>query len=252
MLLLVLTGFAGGLPACSPDTGQDRRGDREAGSIVSHEAGDTTVEIAELDRIGPGAKTDREALHRLVGAIRDPRHAVATRAAYWLGQAGSQAVPSLVEVLADSSVHARLSACYALGLVGTGAQRSVAALTRQLGGASDSVANMADWALTQILGSRRATLVEQLRDLRYGTTPERSASASSLALLGEGAADAIPLLVRYGGLGRSVRGRCAHPHRAPGNPRAAGRTRERQPAAARPGHGCLEQAPAPQSFLIRP
>jgi len=105
-------------------------------------------------------------------------------------------MPILLGSLADTSTLTRTSASHALGIMGPAAQAAVPALTLQLVDESDSAANMADWALAQIEPRAAGTLIPVLRTLRYGSPLERADAALRLAILGEVASDAIPILVR--------------------------------------------------------
>lgn len=186
----------GAMTGCGPDSRRDQPAVQAPASALIQDTVETGLLLAEIDRIGPGARVDRAARLQLGSAIRNPRPEVASRAAYWLAQAGPASIPTLLATLRDPSTLARTSACYALGLLGPGASGAVPALARQLAGASDSVANMADWALSQVDPTGTARLVPELRALRYGAALERADAASRLALRAEASADAIPILIR--------------------------------------------------------
>jgi len=185
-----------GVLGCGLDRRPDPSGDPGPPPATVQAGGDPRERLAELDRIGPTAATDGSALAQLAAAIRDPRPEVVNGAAQWLSKAGQAAVPSLLAALSTPSVQTRTAACYALGVLGRDAQDAVPALLRQLAGESDSVANMADWALSQVEPSGAITLLRELRALRYGTGLERADAASRLALLGGGSASAVALLMR--------------------------------------------------------
>lgn len=193
---LVFLALLGGALGCRPDARSDWGSSPGGSAVAATDSDDVTHQVAEMDRIGPTAQTDRAALAQLGHAIRDPRPEVASRAAHWLVQAGPAALPMLRAALADSSPRVRISASYVLGLLGPEASAVVPALTRQLAGENDSVANMAGWALSEIEPGGSGTLVRDISALRYGTTLERADAASRLGLQGEASIDAILILVR--------------------------------------------------------
>lgn len=176
------------------------RAQRDSVAAIVSATRDEAQELKELERLGPTAATERAARVYLIRALRDPRPAVADRAANILGKAGSAVVPGLVAALADTALGARVMATYALGLAGREAKEALPVLTRQLGGESDSLANISDWAISQI-EPRGSGFVPLLRTLRYGNPFDQAGAARQLSLFGEASTDAIPLLVR--GLGGS-------------------------------------------------
>ncbi len=192
-LALVSSLPLGVLLGCRPGAGDATPAAEDSGPA----AGEVSAAVvAELAQIGARAATDPAALSQLGEAIRDPRPEVSNQAADWLAQAGAAAVPVLTAVLAEPSPSARRAGCYGLGLIGPEARSAVPALIQQLAGSDDATANMADWALTQIVPSGRVILLAELRALRYGGELERVDAATRVALLGESGAAAIPLLVR--------------------------------------------------------
>ena len=152
--------------------------------------------LREIDRIGPTATTEQAARVQLGRALRDPRLAVREQAGHWLSKSGPEAIPILVAALSDTDTHASVAAAYALGLMGEAAAPAVPALTRELGGNIDTLANMADWALSQVGPRGKSGFVPLIRDLRYGNAYDRADAARQLSLYGEASADAIPLLAR--------------------------------------------------------
>lgn len=188
-LILVFALPLGAVAGCRPGGGSLAAAD----SVV---VAASAQELAELARVGPRAATDPAALSQLGVAIRDPRPEVSNQAAYWLAKAGPIAVPVLIRVLADPSPPVRTAGCYALGLIAREARPAVPALIQQLAGSDDATANMADWALSQIVPSGRVPLLAEVRALRYGGEFERADAAGRLVLLGGLSTDAIPILVR--------------------------------------------------------
>jgi HEAT repeat protein len=153
--------------------------------------------LKEIDQIGPTAVQDRAARANLGRALRDPRDSVRRQAASWLSKSGYEAIPILVTTLSDTNTNARVEAAYALGLMGASAGSAVPALSRALGGNSDTVANVANWALSQIGGARgKGGLIPLIRNLRYGNAFDQAEAARQLSLYGDASADAIPLLAR--------------------------------------------------------
>ncbi|HSE68072.1 MAG TPA: HEAT repeat domain-containing protein [Gemmatimonadales bacterium] len=177
------------------------RHDERAGAKEPRGARNAPVEseaarLKEIDRIGPTAVKDRAARANLGRALRDSRSAVRRQAAYWLSKSGYEAIPILVTSLSDTNTYARVEAAYALGLMGEAAASAAPALSRQLGGNIDTVANMANWALSQIGPRGKGGLIPLIRNLRYGNAFDRAEAARKLSLYGEASADAIPLLAR--------------------------------------------------------
>lgn len=183
----------GALAGCTPDSDTTPRAPAQDAPPASEA---TAQVLATLRRVGPLAATDREAMSKLEAAIQDPRPEVSDQAGYWLAKAGPTAVPILTRVLAHPSPRTRTGACYALGLIGGEARAAVPALLQQLAGTDDSTANMADWALSQILPRGRAHLLPELRALRYGNEFERVDAASRLGILRDSLVDPVPILIR--------------------------------------------------------
>ena len=152
--------------------------------------------LKELDQLGPKAAKDPAARADLVRALSDPRRKVRDQAAYWLSKAGAEAIPVLVKALEDSNTQRALMAAYALGLMGEVAAPAVPALTRQVGGSIDTLANLSTWALSQVGPRGKGGFVPLLTDLRYGDAYDRAAAARQLSLFGDASAVAIPLLAR--------------------------------------------------------
>jgi hypothetical protein len=152
--------------------------------------------VKEIDHIGPTAAKDRAALANLGRGLHDPRKPVRDQAAFWLSKAGAEAVPLLVSALEDTNTDISVTAAYALGLIGEAAAPAVPALTRQLGGNSDTLASMSDWALSQVGPRGKGGFIPLLRDLRYGNSFDRAGAARQLSLYGDASAVAIPRLAR--------------------------------------------------------
>jgi len=178
---------------CRPDGRAAAKEPREARNApVESEA----ERLKEIDQIGPTATKDRAARANLGRALRDPRRAVRSQAASWLSKSGYEAIPILVTALSDTNTNARVEAAYALGLMGTAAASAAPALSRELGGNIDTVANVANWALSQMGPRGKGGLIPLIRNLRYGNAFDRAEAARHLSLYGEASADAIPLLAR--------------------------------------------------------
>jgi HEAT repeat protein len=152
--------------------------------------------LKEIDHIGPTAAKDRAARANLGRSLYDPRKPVRDQAGYWLSKAGAEAVPILVTALEDTSTEISAAAAYALGLMGEAAAPAVPALTRRLGGDIDTLANMSDWALSQVGPRGKGGFIPFLRDLRYGNAFDRAGAARQFSLYGDASAVAIPLLAR--------------------------------------------------------
>jgi HEAT repeat protein len=179
--------------ACRQDVPAAEKKPREARVST---AGTEIEKLREIDHIGPTATTDRTARVQLGRALGDPRRAVREEAGYWLSKSGPEAVPILVGALSDTDTRTKVAASYALGLMGETAAPAVPALTRELGGDIDTLANMADWALSQVGPRGKGGFIPLIRDLRYGNAYDRAGAARQLSLYGEASADAIPLLAR--------------------------------------------------------
>lgn len=192
MLALAALGLAAATPGCRHEP---VRGTSDS-VVAAPDPAALRHGLTRLDSIGPRAATDPESLAELSRALRHPIPEVAARAAYWLGTAGAAAVPVLVAALSDPSPRLRASACYGLGLIGRPAGAAIPALARVLAGDDDTVANMADWALSQIEPAGPPTITRLLRTLRYGDEQERIAAASRLGTQVEAPPEVIPLLVR--------------------------------------------------------
>jgi HEAT repeat protein len=152
--------------------------------------------LKEIDHLGPAAAKDPKARASLARALSDPRLQVRDQAAYWLSKAGAEAIPVLVRALEDTSTQTALMAAYALGLMGQVAVPAVPALTEQLAGTVDTVAQIANWALFQVGPRGSSGFIPLLRNLRFGNVYERAAAARQFSLYGDASAIAIPLLAR--------------------------------------------------------
>jgi HEAT repeat protein len=197
LALLALIGLTG---SWTCGGGKGRRASRGRGQPVVIEeslapAEDSTPVSRKKNRHVDSAAVSPAALRRLGGELRDTSRAVAMRAADRLSDAGVAAVPILMEALADTARQTRVVAAYGLGEVGPEARNSVPILVRYLSSADDSVANMADWAITQIQ-PKAGPYVALLRGLRFGDPFERADAARLLSHYGEGAIEAMPLLLR--------------------------------------------------------
>lgn len=192
-LLLVALSAAPWSVGCRHDVRAAAKQPREARKApVESEA----ERLKEIDKIGPMAAKDRAARANLGRALRDPRRPVRDQAAHWLSKAGAEAIPVLITALEDTSTETAVTAAYALGLMGTAAAEAVPALTRQLGGSIDTLANMSDWALNQVGPRGKGGFIPMLRDLRYGDAFDRAGAARQFSLYGDASAVAIPLLAR--------------------------------------------------------
>ena len=152
--------------------------------------------LKEIDHIGPTAAKDRATRANLGRGLHDPRGPVRDQAAYWLSKAGAEAVPVLITALEDTNTAISVTAAYALGLMGETAAPAVPDLTRLLGGNSDTLANMSNWALNQVGPRGKGGFIPLLRDLRYGDPYDRAAAARQFSLYGDASAVAIPLLAQ--------------------------------------------------------
>lgn len=196
ILTLIALAALSGLSGCRPEPrrpGSAR--DPEESRVQIALAPNESQALKAIDSIGPAATTDRAARTYLIRALRDTRPAVVDRASYWLAKAGEAAVPALISALSETGLNTRVKATYTLGVIGPPAANALPALTTQLGGENDSVANMSDWAISQIQ-PRGGGFVPLLRALRYGDKFERAGAARQLSIFGEASADAIPLLAR--------------------------------------------------------
>jgi HEAT repeat protein len=152
--------------------------------------------LKEIDHIGPTAAKDRAARANLGRSLYDPRGPVRDQAAHWLSKAGAEAVPILITALEDTNTEIRVTAAYALGRMGEVAAPAVPNLTRLLGGNIDTLANMSDWALSQVGPRGKGGFIPLLRNLRYGNAYDRAGAARQFSLYGDASAVAIPLLAR--------------------------------------------------------
>jgi HEAT repeat protein len=172
------------------DAAKEPRGARKA-PVESVEA-----RLKEIDHIGPTAAKDRAARANLGRSLYDPRGPVRDQAAHWLSKAGADAVPILITALEDTNTEIRVTAAYALGRMGEVAAPAVPNLTRLLGGNIDTLANMSDWALSQVGPRGKGGFIPLLRNLRYGNAYDRAGAARQFSLYGDASAVAIPLLAR--------------------------------------------------------
>ena len=158
---------------------------------------DVKARLLEVDSLGPTAAKDEEAQLQLVRALQDPDQDVAERAGYWLAKAGSDGLRHLIKALRDPRPRVQIVAAYALSQVGPEAQPAIPALTRVLGGASDTAAGMAAWALQQIAPKTASGgLPRVLMSLRWDSGFARAEAARSLGYFGLDAAPALPALVK--------------------------------------------------------
>jgi HEAT repeat protein len=197
--MLAMLAFLGlsGFSTCGGGTGR-RAGKGRVQPIVEESLApgeDSTSASSKKNRHVDSAAVSPASLRRLGGELRDTSRAVAMRAADRLSEAGVAAVPILLEALADTMRHTRVVAAYGLGQIGPDARNSVPILTHHLSGADDSVANMADWAISQIQ-PKGGPYIALLRALRFGDPFDRADAARLLSHYGEGAIEAMPLLLR--------------------------------------------------------
>ena len=171
LILLSASAWSGGCRREVPIAAKAARAQRKA------PAEPELQRLKEIERIGPTAAKDRAARVNLGRALHDPRRPVRDQAAHWLSKAGAEAVPILVTALESPDTQVAVTAAYALGLMGETAAPAVPALTQQLGGPIDTLANMSDWALSQVGPRGKGGIVPLLRDLRYGNPYERAAAA---------------------------------------------------------------------------
>jgi HEAT repeat protein len=195
-LVIFALAVVSGLSTCSRRPGRSPQ--LRSPATVSGPASSGATEsqrLKEIDKLGESAPKDPGAIPQLGRWLRDPSRAVANHAAEWLAKTPSGATPVLLAALAETAPQTRVVAAYGLGLVGPDASNAIPGLARQLGGADDSVANMADWAISQIQ-PRGGPYITLLRGLRFGDPFERADAAGQLARYGEGAIEAMPLLLR--------------------------------------------------------
>lgn len=195
-LLVVAVLVSGSVGSCGPASRPEPpRGAATATAVPDSSKEAESKLLEEIDSVGPTAPGNPAGLRLLGHWIQDPRRPIASRAAEWLGKAGRNAVPTLVRALGDTASQTRIMAAYGLGLIGAEAGNSLPALTRELGGADDSIAGMSDWAINQIQ-PHGSPFIALLRGLRYGNSFERGEAARTLSIYGEAMVDAVPLLVR--------------------------------------------------------
>ncbi len=140
-------------------------------------AGDLDKLIAGLD-------------HPLWSARRDAAEGLADA-----GPAGRDAIPRLIESLADVEPVVRRASAWALGAVGTGSEQAVQALVGALRDEDWVVRREAVRAL-QMLKTTATTTLPALRDaLSTGTPATRKAAVEALAGLAPASKDALPELI---------------------------------------------------------
>ena len=128
--------------------------------------------VSALDSLGRLARSDPAVRARLAELLRSP-DSTAAIAAHWLGRAGAPGAALLTDALRDPRPRTRRLAAYGLGERGRPTRRARAELIRLLSDPSDSVAGMADWALTRGGAGAGPPLARLLRSLRFGATDVR-------------------------------------------------------------------------------
>ena len=105
----------------------------------------------------PPTASDRELIHRLVAALKDPDADVRANLSQALAKIGPTAVEPLTEALADPLPERRAGAAYALGLVGPVAKSALPQLLTLLDDKDTDVRRHASLAIVRVLPSAKPT-----------------------------------------------------------------------------------------------
>ena len=152
-----------------------------------------SVAIA-LSRIGSAA------IPGLLRAIEDQTQSddarsSAAKALGWIGPAGPEVIPALIQALADKDARVRAAAAAALGEIGPAAVEAVPALIQTLQDRDVSVIVDAATALGKIGPASPEVVPALVKALTDGHTDMHSAVVYALSEIGPEAADAVPALV---------------------------------------------------------
>jgi HEAT repeat protein len=151
-----------------------------------------------IARIGPKAK---QAVPALVEALADPEPETRNEVLFALGSIGpgaESAVPAVAKALGDPDMNVRYAACYALGSIGPAAKSAKAALQRNLASPDEFLAMDSAWALSRIdpgcTESAPKTVPLLVKGLEQPDAMTRLHAVESLGRLGPLAKDAAAAL----------------------------------------------------------
>lgn len=144
-----------------------------------------------LGKIGPAAKA---AVPALLTALGDDKNSVTMHAAWALGRIGSEAVPQLIETLADARRH--YAVVVILGDIGPAAEPAVGALLALLAepGLEQELGREILLALAHIGPGAHEAVPALLKILEDDQSKLRASAAWALARIG--AREAVPILIK--------------------------------------------------------